>query len=110
MSLFFDQNLSRRLPARLTDLFPGSEHISTALPESASDREIWEYAAKNGLAVVTKDSDYRDMSSALGAPPKVVWLRIENTTTAKIEALLRSRSVEILVFLNDQNTAFLELP
>jgi len=33
-----------------------------------------------------------------GAPPKVIWLRIGNTSTAGIEAFIRSALVKIRTF------------
>ena len=78
MSLLFDQNLSRRLPALLAAEFPGSEQVLLAGLATADDRAVWTYAAARGLAVVSKDADFRQLSAVLGPPPKVVWLRLEN--------------------------------
>jgi predicted nuclease of predicted toxin-antitoxin system len=76
VSLLFDQNLSRRLPALLASEFPGSEQVVAAGLSTAGDRAVWGYAAARGLAIVSKDSDFADLSAALGPPPKVIWLRI----------------------------------
>jgi predicted nuclease of predicted toxin-antitoxin system len=54
----------------------------------ASDRDVWHYALANEFAIVTKDSDFAEMSRLLGSPPKVVWLRIENCTTSRAEFVL----------------------
>ena len=110
MSLLFDQNLSRRLPAMLAAEFPGSDQVVLAGLAGADDREVWAYAAANGLAVVSKDSDFRDLSMALGPPPRVVWLRVGNGPTRDVEALLRSRSTNIRSFLTDPASELLELP
>ena len=110
MSLLFDQNLSRRLPARLAAEFPGSEPVMTAGLDGADDRAVWAYAAARGLAVVSKDTDFRDLSATLGPPPKVIWLRVGNGPTRDIEALLRSRGPDIRAFLADPAAALLELP
>ncbi len=58
MSLLFDQNLSRRLPALLAAEFPGSEQVFAAGLATADDRAVWAYAAARRLAVVSKDSDF----------------------------------------------------
>lgn len=89
MRLLFDEKLSRSLCTRLKDVFPDSKHVVAAGLERASDHDVWEYAKRNGLVIVTKDGDYHQMSFLLGAPPKVVWLRIGNCSTDKIENLLR---------------------
>ena len=110
MSLLFDQNLSRRLPALLAAEFPGSEQVLLAGLAGADDRAVWAYAAARGLAIVSKDADFRSLSAALGPPPKVMWLRVGNGPTRDIEALLRSRAADIRAFLTDPTSALLELP
>ncbi len=40
--------------------------------------------------IVSKDSDFYERSIKLGAPPKVIWLRLGNCTTAAVEMLLRN--------------------
>ena len=59
---------------------------------------------------MSKDADFAMLSAALGAPPKVVWLRIGNGPTRDVVALLRSRVADVLAFLADPTTALLELP
>jgi predicted nuclease of predicted toxin-antitoxin system len=110
VSLLFDQNLSRRLPALMTAEFPGSEQVFLAGLAVADDRTVWAYAAARGLAIVSKDADFRSLSAALGPPPKVVWLRVGNGPTRDVEALLRSRAADIRAFLADPTSALLELP
>ncbi len=38
---------------------------------------------------MTKDADFGELSTLRGFPPKVIWLRLGNCTTAQIEGLLR---------------------
>jgi predicted nuclease of predicted toxin-antitoxin system len=64
---------------------------------SATDQEIWAYAREHGFAVISKDDDFRSLSLVNGAPPKVIWLRIGNASTAGIEAF-RSALVKIRTF------------
>jgi predicted nuclease of predicted toxin-antitoxin system len=109
VSLLFDQNLSRRLPALLKNEFPGSEQVLLAGLAGADDRTIWQFAANRGLAVVSKDSDFQQLSASLGPPPKVIWLRIGNMTTRGVEALLRSQANAIRAFLSDPAATLLTL-
>lgn len=109
MRLLFDQNLSPRLPVRLADLFPNSEHVDTVGLGSSADNLVWDYALQNGLAIVTKDEDYSQMSVMRGCPPKVLWLLIGNCTTADIEALLRVRLADIQAFEQDVSVGVLAL-
>jgi predicted nuclease of predicted toxin-antitoxin system len=110
VSLLFAQNLSRRLPALLATEFPGSEQVVLAGLATADDQAIWAYAARRGLAVVSKDADFRHLAVTLGPPPKVIWLRVGNRPTQQVEALMRSRKAEIQAFLADPAAALLELP
>ena len=56
------------------------------------------YALEHGFAVISKDDDFRSLSLVNGAPPKVIWLRIGNASTAGIEAFIRSALVKIRTF------------
>lgn len=70
MKLLFDENLSPRLAKAVTDLYPGSCHLRDCGLRGASDENIWKYAAENGFAIVSKDSDFRQKTSCVGARPK----------------------------------------
>jgi predicted nuclease of predicted toxin-antitoxin system len=110
LSLLFDQNLSGRLPVSLAAEFPGSEQALVAGLGTADDRTVWAYAAAHGLAVVSKDTDFVRLSAALGAPPKVIWLRLGNCPTRDVVTLLRARAADVRAFLADPAVAVLELP
>jgi predicted nuclease of predicted toxin-antitoxin system len=102
MRLLLDQNLSPRLVYRLADLFPGSAHVSTHGLEQVSDRDVWEFARRHGFTLISKDSDFADISILLGCPPRVIWLRIGNCTAQQIEALLRRHASDIEAFENEE--------
>lgn len=76
---------------------------------NAEDAVIWDYAAKHGFAIVTKDADFRQRSFVLGHPPKIVWLRLGNCSTNAIEALMRGRAAQIEEFLTDNEKSFLSI-
>jgi predicted nuclease of predicted toxin-antitoxin system len=107
--LLFDHNLSSRLVQRLADLFPNATHVALVGLDTATDREVWDHAKANGLAITTKDSDFTDLSTLLGTPPKVVWLHIGNSSTNTIEEILRRNSIAIHEFLNDPHSSILEI-
>jgi predicted nuclease of predicted toxin-antitoxin system len=110
VSLLFDQNLSRRLPALLAAEFPGAEQVIAAGLATADDRAVWAYAAAHGLAIVSKDADFAQLSAVLGPPPKVIWLRIGNGPTRDVVVLLRARAADLQAFQADPAAAVLELP
>ena len=90
MKLLLDENLSPRLVDLLADLYPGSAHVHECGLGSSSDAAIWEYAKTNGFIIVSKDSDFEEQSVLFGSPPKIIWLRTSNCTSAYIENLLRA--------------------
>lgn len=86
MRLLFDQNLSRQLCTLLADLYPQLQQVRAARLADAPDAAIWDYALGNDFVIVTKDADYRDLSIACGHPPKVIWIRLGNCSTAAVAA------------------------
>ena len=109
MKLLFDQNLSGSLVGRLSDLFPESTHVKSIAMMQSDDSAIWTYAKAGGFTIVSKDSDFQQRSLLLGAPPKVVWLRVGNCPTSQIEKLLRDHSVELHTFEPDPTQSLLIL-
>ena len=99
MKLLLDENLSPRLIASVGELYPESRHVEDCGLISASDDEVWSCAAKNGFSIVSKDSDFSELSVLRGSPPKVIWLRIGNCTTARACLLLRDAFPRIQAFL-----------
>ena len=89
MKLLFDQNLSYKLVDRLADIFSGSEHVQMCNLNEMDDFQIWAYAKENGFTIVTQDSDFYDIGLIRGIPPKVIWIRAGNASTAHVEKLLR---------------------
>jgi predicted nuclease of predicted toxin-antitoxin system len=91
MKLLFDHNLSPRLVSRLADIFPSSNHVYNVGLEAANDYIIWQYATHNDYIIVTRDSDFSEIATIRGFPPKVIWIRVENCSTNQIENLIRGR-------------------
>ena len=109
MKLLFDENLSPKLPSRLSDLFPGSLHVRDVGMKATIDPIVWDYAKDNNLMIVSKDSDMHDLSLVFGSPPKVIWLRLGNCSTSQVENLLRRKFDAIKLFYEDQNLSLLAI-
>ncbi|MEO3997349.1 DUF5615 family PIN-like protein [Mesorhizobium sp. CAU 1732] len=105
--LLLDQNLSRRLLASLAREFDGSAHVSELGLASAEDRIIWDYARQNQFTIVSKDSDFHHLSFLYGAPPKTVWLRLGDCTTAHIIDCIERNRILTLNFISDHESALL---
>lgn len=104
MKLLFDENLAPRLAAALIDVYPGSVHLTHCGLRGATDDEVWQYAGANGFAIVSKDSDFAGRSALHGSPPKVIWLRVGNCTTARAEFVLRNTVERVLAFAHGEES------
>lgn len=110
MRLLFDQNLSRHLVRRLAVEFPDSAHVTDVALNTATDVEIWDYAAKHEFVVVSKDSDFRQLAFLNGPPPKVVWLRLGNASTLEILETVHNHRNVIVEFSESADEALLVIP
>lgn len=109
MKLLFDENLSPRLPERLSDCFPESRHVEQTGLKGQPDQSVWNYAKENGFMIVSKDNDFRQRAFLYGAPPQVIWLHIGNAGTSAIESLLRAKQARIEAFAQMPEEALLVL-
>jgi predicted nuclease of predicted toxin-antitoxin system len=84
----------------LAEVFPDSTHVRDVGLASADDDDVWAYAVAHG---------FHQRTFVHGAPPKIVWVRLGNCTTAQVEAILRAHAGEIARFTKDQTESFLVL-
>lgn len=110
MRLLFDQNLSRNLVGRVRDVFPESQHVTSVGLETAPDRDIWDFAGRKGYLIASKDSDFRQLAFLHGPPPKVLWLRVGNASTATILRVLLDHTELIAEFADSEDEALLVVP
>ncbi len=109
MKLLLDNNLSPKLITRLASLYPDSSHVALLGLDSASDVAVWQHAQQHGYCLVTKDSDFNELLAAKGFPPKVIWIRLGNCSTAEIAGLLQQHHETIVEFAQDESAGLLEL-
>ena len=109
MKLLLDENLPPSLAKVVDQLFPGSVHVDQCGLGSTDDATIWVYANQNGFVIVTKDSDFEELSMLHGVPPKVIWLRTGNCTTDNLTRLLRLHADAINAFGQNPADAILEI-
>lgn len=80
--------VDNQLPAALAELLVSKGHEARHVLEvgldAAGDTKIWNYAAANSLAVITKDEDFPQRASRPGAPVQVVWVRLGNCRKAAL--------------------------
>jgi predicted nuclease of predicted toxin-antitoxin system len=109
MRFLFDQNISHRILSSLPDLFDGSTSVKGEGLINSPDIEIWEFAKKIDYTIVTQDSDFNDLNSLHGFPPKIIWIRTGNLRTQQIVDLLLKHSQEIEGFLENSKYGCFEI-
>lgn len=107
MKLLFDENLSDRLVTSLAAEFPGSAHVKPLGLSQREDRIIWQYAAANGCCIATKDDDFAALSAQLGAPPKVLLIKLGNKPTRAVHQTLLAHREHIEAFILDPTAAMM---
>lgn len=84
MKLLFDENLSPKLPNRLSDFFPNSIHVRDVGMEETTDPVVWDYAKDNDLMIVSKDIERAEI-------PKLIFdisaSQVNSTLKAQIYSL-----------------------
>jgi predicted nuclease of predicted toxin-antitoxin system len=56
-----------------------AEHVVDIGLSGAKDQAIWEYAARVGAVIVSKDEDFAQRTFFGKGGPPVVWIRLSNT-------------------------------
>jgi predicted nuclease of predicted toxin-antitoxin system len=94
----------------LKQYFEYCVHVdNTGLPVPAKDTEIWEYAKKNNLLIVTNDEDFFNLSSFRGFPPKIILFRTGNQSRRYAEQLLINLKPRIEEFIESSEYGVLEI-
>jgi predicted nuclease of predicted toxin-antitoxin system len=109
MKLLFDQNLSPKLAEYFKDTFTGSKHVQEIGLDASDDIFVWEYAKSYDFTIVTKDSDFNNLISLFGFPPKVIWLRKGNCSTKLIKEIIQGHFDLITGFINDSENGILSI-
>jgi len=109
MRLLLDQNISHKVLHYLPDQFIGSTSVKKEGLINSPDKEIWEFAKEKDFVIVTQDSDFNDLNSLYGFPPKVIWIRTGNLKTMEIVDVLIDYAEDIENFLTNENYGCLEI-
>jgi len=81
-----------QLPPALADWLQQHGHDAVSVAaigmRDSADSEIWDHALANDQTIVTKDEDFALRASRTDRSPRVVWLRIGNSTNRVLFAWL----------------------
>jgi predicted nuclease of predicted toxin-antitoxin system len=106
MKLLIDENLSDKLVTRLSDHYPGSQHVKQLQLQATPDLDIWDLAKAQGFTILTQD-DFVGLSALNGTPPKVIHLAMGNHTTAQWLSIIFAHQENIALFDADERTGLL---
>ena len=95
-----DAQLPPGLARHLTARGHAAEHVNRIGLGNASDGAIWQYAARTGATLVTKDEDYVALAGQEATGPQVVWIRIGNISNDALWRALNPMLDEIVQSLN----------
>jgi predicted nuclease of predicted toxin-antitoxin system len=63
-----------------------SQHVEDIGLRHARDRDVWDFALKDGAVIITKDEDFVDHFRRQTDGPPIVWLRIGNASSRALLA------------------------
>lgn len=90
-------------------MYPDSLQVRLLDAGGASDERVWELAREHGCILVTKDEDFHRLSVLRGPPPKVIWVRLGNSTSEAVALLLRDHLKDVQQFAEHEDATFLAL-
>ncbi len=61
-----------------------------------SDEKVWEYATRNNLTIITKDSDFSKRIILKSPPPKVIHIKLGNISQKELFITLSKMWTDIL--------------
>ncbi len=111
MKVLIDQNISFRLVERLQNaLSVDFIHLKSVNLADAPDIPIYLYAQNENFdAIMTMDNDFINIQSMLGTPPKLIWLRVGNCSTAALSLIINHKLLQIHAFLQEKDNDILEI-
>jgi predicted nuclease of predicted toxin-antitoxin system len=107
LKLFFDENLSEKLPKHLAQEFPESTHPRLVGLAGETDQKLRAYAKDHDFILVTRDDDLVQLAHFYGSPPKVIWLKLHNPGTMTVVRILKLNVEQIEAFAKDATKAIL---
>jgi len=80
MRFLVDAQLPPALARWLLQQGHEAEHVFDRFPPGTTDMAIWHDALRRDAVIVTKDEDFQLRSLHVDQGPKIIWLRVGNTS------------------------------
>ena len=78
MKFIIDAQLPPALARYLAAKGENAMHVLDIGMMESSDSEIWDFALKEEMVIITKDEDFQMRASVTQHGPKIIWVRIGN--------------------------------
>lgn len=104
MKFLLDAQLPPGLTRWLSEQGYEAQHVEDLGLRQSEDQEIWMHALKLGLVIFTKDEDFVERAAHSQDAPRIVWLRVGNTTNAALIRWVSPRFHDIISLLNRGDT------
>lgn len=110
MKFFLDENITFRVKTKIypkiMDCIPVGR---SGLSMPAKDISIWEFAKTNDYIIIKFDEDFEELSNLYGFPPKVILLRLGNSSPNFIANILLERFMDIESSFDENEYGVLEI-
>ena len=84
MKILIDAQLPPGLKLLLVEAGHQAHHVVDVGLRAATDAQVWEYAVREGSAILTKDEDFAARRLREPHGPTVIWLRVGNCSRAAL--------------------------
>lgn len=108
MKFLVDAQLPPGLARWLKNEGHEAQHVEELGLHQAEDQEIWDHTLKLGSVIITKDEDFAERVARNPNAPRIVWLRVGNTTNAALMHWLTPRFPHIIALL-ERGDALIEV-
>ena len=98
----FDQNISFQVIKKVKHLYPEAVSVREVHLENATDIELLNFAKKSAYSIVTFDADFAEINILKDQPPKIIWLRIGNTSTDNLAKVFQDYYESIKEFIENE--------
>lgn len=99
MKFLVDAQLPPELVGWLKDKGQEAQHVEQCGLRDAEDAAIWAYALAAECVLVTKDQDFAERVTREQGGPRIVWLRVGNTTNPALAHWMEKRLSDIVALL-----------
>lgn len=91
------------LPKQFSFFNKSNFHFVADIDPRMSDTRLWEYALKNNLVIVTKDTDFYNLFLSSVNKPKVIYLQLGNMKISELHEFFEKNWSDIVRHLNESS-------